>query len=188
MKMFKKIEEELKQRKPGWWDRVVQSIPELTDLSKTPQPRKYHAEGNVAEHTRLAVEACPPDCDPDLLWAALLHDIGKPLVTRKEGDRITAYGHAAAGAEMAEKILVQFQVPAERREKIVWAIRNHTFHLSWNLTAPEQASKRHKGFAADPRFPLLLELLRVDSAASFGNPKKMQSYNIYKRLRKLVTE
>ena len=186
--MFQKVEEELKQQKPGWWDRVAQSIPALTDLSKTPQPRRYHAEGDVAEHTRLAVEACPSDCDPDLLWAALLHDIGKPLVTKKEGDRITAYGHAAAGAEMAEKILEQFQMPAERRKKIVWAIRNHTFHLSWNLTAPERASKRHKDFVAEERFPLLLELLRVDSSASFGNPGKTQAYKIYSRLRELVAD
>ncbi len=90
MRLFPKIEEELKLRKPGWWDRVTKLIPELTDLSRTPQLRRYLAEGDVAEHTRVAVEACPSDCDPDLLWSALLQDIGKPLVTKKEGDRSKA--------------------------------------------------------------------------------------------------
>jgi predicted HD phosphohydrolase len=122
----------------------------------------------VAEHTKLAVEACPPDCDPDLLWAALLHDVGKPLVTKDEDDNITAHGHHA--------------------ERIVWAIRHHTFHLSWNLTAPEQASQRHRRFVADQRFPLLLELLRADSAASLGHPRGMQTYELYSRLRKSVVE
>jgi len=66
----------------------------------------------------------------------------------------------------AEKILRRLQIPAQRLEKIVWAVRHHTFHLSWNLTTAGQATKRQKRFAADARFPLLLKLLRVDSQAS----------------------
>ena len=186
MKPFEVIEEELRRRDPGWWDRVVQNIPELTYLAGTPQPERYHAEGDVAEHTRLAVEGCPPDCDPDLLWAALLHDVGKPLVTKDEGDKITAHGHQAVGAEIAEKILRRLQMISERLERIVWAVRHHTFHLSWNLTAPEQASRRHRRFVADPRFPLLLELLRVDSVASVGHPRGMEAYELYSRLRHSV--
>ena len=186
MKPFESIEEELRRRDPGWWDRIVHNIPELDTLAGTPQPERYHAEGDVAEHTKLAIEACPPDCDPDLLWAALLHDVGKPLVTKDEDDNITAHGHHAVGAEIAERILELLQMEPARRERIVWAIRHHTFHLSWNLTAPEQASQRHRRFVADQRFPLLLELLRVDSAASLGHPRGMQVYELYSRLRKNV--
>lgn len=186
MKPFEPIEEELQKRNPGWWDRVVQAIPELAELADTPQPAQYHAEGDVAKHTRLAVEACSSGCDPNLLWAALLHDVGKPVVTRDEGGRITAHAHHAVGAEIAERILQRLQVDPERRELIVWAIRHHTFHLSWNLTGPEQASRRHKRFVVDPRFPLLLELLRVDSLASWGHPRGMAAYELYSRLRQMV--
>jgi len=186
MKPIESIEAELRKRNIGWWDRVVQAIPELSELASTPQPVKYHAEGDVANHTRLAVEACPPDCDSDLLWASLLHDVGKPLTTKDEGERITAHGHHAVGAEIAERILKRLQMNHERRELIVWAISNHTFHLSWNLTEPEQASRRHKRFIAGPRFPFLLELLRVDSIASKGHPRGMAAYELYRKLRKLV--
>ena len=186
MKPFEGIEDELQRRNPGWWERVVQAIPELAELSYTPQPVKYHAEGDVGNHTRLAVEACPPGCDPDLLWASLLHDVGKPLTTKEEGERITAHGHHAVGAEIAERILKRLQVNHERRELIVWAIRHHTFHLSWNLTDPEQASRRHKRFIADPRFSFLLELLRVDSIASKGHPRGMAAYELYKELHEKV--
>ncbi len=186
MKPSQKIEDELKQRDPDWWDRILSAVPELTDLSGTPQPKKYHAEGDVAAHTRLAVEACPADADPDLLWAALLHDIGKPLVTKDEGDRITAHGHHVIGAEIADQILQRLELPAGRKDKIIWAIRHHTFHLSWNLEGPEDASTRHRRFAADPRFPLLLQLLRVDSVASLKNPRGMKAYELYKRLRDMA--
>jgi putative nucleotidyltransferase with HDIG domain len=188
MRPFKSIEEELRRRDPGWWDRIVQAIPELDTLAGTPQPERYHAEGDVAEHTKLAIEACGIDCDPDLLWAALLHDVGKPLVTKDEDDTITAHGHHAVGAEIAERILERLQLAPERTERIVWAIRHHTFHLSWNLSGPEQASRRHRRFVADQRFPLLLELLRVDSAASLGHPGGMQAYELYSRLHKSVDE
>lgn len=186
MKPFQKIENTLRQQEAGWWDRLVLAIPELKDLSGTPQPPMYHAEGDVAEHTRLAIKACPSDGDPDLLWSALLHDIGKAMVTKDEGDRISAHGHHAIGAEIAEKILKRLDMPAERRKRIIWTVRHHTFHLSWNLETPEDASRKHKRFVSDPNFPLLLELLRVDSAASLGNPRAMNAYKLYKRLREMV--
>jgi len=186
MKPFESIEAELRQRNSGWWDRVVQAIPELAELSSTPQPVQYHAEGDVANHTRLAVGACGPDCEPDLLWASLLHDVGKPLTTKDDGGRITAHGHHAVGAEIAARILQRLQINPERKALIVWAIRHHTFHLSWNLTAPEQASRRQKRFVADPRFPFLLELLRVDSIASRGHPRGMAAYELYSKLRQMV--
>ncbi len=188
MKPFEPIEKELQERNAGWWDRVVQAIPELSELADTPQPPKYHAEGDVAKHTRLSVEACSSACDQDLLWAALLHDVGKPLVTKDEGETITAHGHHTVGAEIAERILQRLQMDPQRRERIVWAVRHHTFHLSWNLTAPEQATRRHKRFVADPCFPLLLELLRVDSIASWGHPRGMAAHELYSRLREMVVE
>ena len=186
MKPFESIEEELRRRDPGWWDRILQAIPDLDTLAGTPQPEQYHAEGDVAEHTKLAIEACPPDCDPDLLWAALLHDVGKPLVTKDEDDRITAHGHHFIGADIAERILRRLQMDGQRRDLIVWAVRHHTFHLSWNLTTPEQASRRHKRFVADSRFPFLLELLKVDSVASKGHPRGMAAYELYRQLREMV--
>ena len=182
MKPFEVVEKELMDRRSGWWERIIKTIPELAPLADTKQPPEYHAEGDVAQHTRLAVEACPRGYSPDLLWAALLHDIGKPAVTRDEDARVTARGHHTLGAELTEVILARLGMPQERRERIAWAVKNHLFHLSWNLTSPDQVSPRQKRFIADPYFPLLLELLRVDSIASEGNPRGMEAYALYKTL------
>jgi len=185
MKPYQKIEVLLRQRMTDWWQSVISFIPELADLAQTLQPPQYHGEGDVAVHTQMAVEACPPGGDPDLVWAALLHDAGKAAVTKLDGDRITAYGHDIVGAETAAKILQRLQMPVERQARIVWAIRHHTFHLSWNLQDPGRASRRQKEMAADDRFPLLLELLRVDSKASLGNLRGMEAYVLYKQLREM---
>lgn len=179
---YQKIEKELRHKKPGWWEWIIESVPELAALSRTPQSNRYHAEGDVAVHTRLTVEACASDADPDLLWAALLHDVGKPLATKEKNGKITAHGHDAAGAEIAATILKRLGLPPARRERIVWAVRHHTFHLSWNLQTLEDASRRQRRFIADPRFALLLELLRVDAAASLGLPSKMKAFELYKQL------
>lgn len=177
------LEEELRLRKKGWWERISTAIPELTPLAGTPQPPEHHAEGDVAIHTKLALEACSHNCDPDLLWVALLHDIGKPETTQTHSDgRITAHGHGKVGAEMASRILVRLEMPAERSKSIIWAVRHHLFHHSWQLKSAADLSKRQRSYLLNPDFPLLLEFLRIDSLATHGKTEKMQSYNFYKNL------
>jgi putative nucleotidyltransferase with HDIG domain len=189
MTLFDRLEAELKERKPGWWDRLCEAIPELVLLAKTPQPQEYHAEGDVAIHTRLAIEACPSDCDPDLLWVALLHDIGKPATTKQNEDgRITAYGHAKLGTEMSGDILDRLGMPAKRHERILWAIRHHTFHHSWQLKKASDLSKNQRKYMTAPNFPLLLEFLRIDTLASQGNPHGMEAYTFYKNLLESISE
>ena len=184
MKRLEAIEGLMRQRNNGWWGRLCEIVPELLALAGTPQPPEYHAEGDVAIHTRLALEACPADCDPDLLWVALLHDIGKPATTEQKVDgRITAHGHARLGAEMAKDILSRLGMPESRRGQIVWVIRHHTFHHSWQLQKPEELSKKQRSYLVDPKFPLLLEFLRIDSLASHNNPGGLDAYHFYKRLR-----
>ena len=139
MTKIERAEMLMRQRGNGWWSQLCEMVPELLPLSGTPQPPEYHAEGDVAIHTRLAIEACPEDCDPDLLWVALLHDIGKPATTQQnEEGRITAYGHAPLAAAMAGDILSRFDLPEIRRQRIQWLIRHHTFHHSWQLENAER--------------------------------------------------
>ena len=183
------IENELLLREPGWWARLNEAIPELGPLTGTPQPPEFHAEGDVAIHTRLAIETCPADCDPDLLWVALLHDIGKPATTEQNEDgRITAYGHAKLGTEMAGDILDRLGMPAKRQERILWTIRHHVFHHSWQLEKASDLSKNQRKYMTDLNFPLLLEFLRIDSLASQGNPHGMETYTFYKNLLKSISE
>ncbi len=136
MNSLQSIESELRLRQRGWWGRLCEAIPQLQLMAGTPQPPEFHAEGDVAIHTRLAIKTCPAGCDPDLLWVALLHDIGKPATTGQNAQgRITAYGHANLGTDMAGEILTRLEMPAERTTRICWAIRHNIFHHSWQLQA-----------------------------------------------------
>ena len=177
------IESELKQRTKGWWGRLVTAIPELAALEGTPQPPEYHTEGNAADHTRLAVVACPEDCHPDLLWVALLHDIGKPASTEVlEDGSVKAHGHAKVGAELASEILGRVGMPQKRRDRITWVIRHHMFHHSWQLKAHDQLTGKQLRYLRHPDFPLLLEFLRIDLLASHSRTGDMQVYEFYREL------
>jgi len=183
MNAYKTIEALLLQRTSGWWDELRILIPDLKNLEGNIQYPEYHAEGDVATHSKLAVESCPQDCDPNLLWIALLHDIGKPATTTVQDDgSITSHGHAKCGADLAENILKQLGMPPERRRRIVWVIRHHMFHHSWQLKSSLDLTNRQRSYLTDLRFPLLLEFLRIDSLASQGDTDRLQIYEFYKNL------
>ncbi len=176
---YLEIEKLLIEQPEGWWEELVKILPELEPMADTPQSPHFHAEGNVATHTRLTVEACPTDCDLDLLWATLLHDIGKPLTTEVHEDGIHSRGHDRAGAKMGAELLGRLGMPVGRCRRITWAVRHHTFHMAWQLTSTCQASKQHRNFVTHQNFPLLLALLRADSQGSLGHSGKTDAYHLY---------
>ena len=65
-----------------------------------------------------------------LRWAALLHDTGKiPTFTRDETGRGHFYGHASAGAEMADRVLQRLGAPDSLRQQAALLIERHMKRL-----------------------------------------------------------
>ena len=98
-------------------------IPELAPMIGFDQHSPHHLY-DVFTHTAYVVEAVPPAAA--LRWAALLHDVGKvPTFTRDETGRGHFYGHAQAGADLADQILHRLKASTALREQAVWLIRHH---------------------------------------------------------------
>lgn len=82
-------------------------FPELAALVGVAQDARYHSEGDVFEHTVLALSqflaiACRDALSDEQRWrlglAVICHDLGKPATTSLEPDgRIITHGHDAAG-------------------------------------------------------------------------------------------
>ncbi|GLY30849.1 AAA family ATPase [Kineosporia sp. NBRC 101731] len=94
-------------------DLTSQTRPELADLRECPQSAAFHAEGDVAVHSRwvydLAREQAGLLDDPwsaiTLRLAGLLHDVGKPVTTKEIGPgRWAAHGHDLAGAQLVSTL------------------------------------------------------------------------------------
>lgn len=103
-------------------------IPELAALVGFDQCSPHHAY-DVYTHTAYVLSALPGD--EILRWAALLHDIGKaPTFTRDANGRGHFYGHAQAGAEMADAVLHRLKAPNDLRTQVVWLIAQHMTRLT----------------------------------------------------------
>jgi putative nucleotidyltransferase with HDIG domain len=128
------------------WAHIEEQLPWFRELRETPQDPVYHAEGDVATHTRMVVEALQtlPEFaglgEQDrqiLLAAALLHDIEKRSTTVREPDgRITSRGHARKGAYTARTMIYRERpAPFAVREAVVKLVRYHGLPL-WIMEKP----------------------------------------------------
>lgn len=102
----------------------------LYRLKQTEQSPLHHPEGNVWNHTLLVVDEAATVKENSenpraFLWAALLHDIGKPDTTRHRKGKITAYDHDKVGAVLAKQFLQEFTTDEPFIEVVSQLIRYH---------------------------------------------------------------
>lgn len=117
------------------WELLLREHAFLQAMVGVPQDPEHHAEGDVAIHTRMVVEAllalpayqALPATERAILFAAaVLHDVAKPRCTVFEDDgRIRAPYHAPKGALMARTILWRMGVPFALREQVVALVQHH---------------------------------------------------------------
>lgn len=142
-------------------------LPELYACKGIPQPKDYHREGDVWDHTMLCVRFFADDHGIDVRLAALFHDCGK-AETFSLKERIRFDHHATVSAELAEKALKRLQMPKKRRDKICWLIAHHMMMGSFDDMNDER--KAHWFF--HPWFAELLQVFWLDIAgtepAEFG--------------------
>ncbi|MFV0516915.1 MAG: HDIG domain-containing metalloprotein [Aminipila sp.] len=106
----------------------------LLDLMDTEQDPKHHPEGNVWNHTMLVVDEAAKQKSQSInekvfMWAALLHDIGKPAATEKRRNRITAYDHDKIGEKLCKKFLLSVDCPLTFTEQVSSLVRFHMHPL-----------------------------------------------------------
>jgi putative nucleotidyltransferase with HDIG domain len=102
----------------------------LSRLQDARQPPQHHPEGSVWNHTLLVLDEAAKGKDKSrdarvFMWAALLHDIGKPPTTRVRKGRITSYDHDKAGAELAREFLGEFGEDHDFIDKVSALVRYH---------------------------------------------------------------
>lgn len=155
-------------------------IPELGKTIDFCQHSPHHAY-DVFTHTAHVTEKMPPE--PALRWAALLHDIGKVTTfTQDANGRGHFYGHAPAGAELAENILTGFHAPARLRQEVVFLIGAHMTRLRPERIALREALHRY----GRDRFDSLLLLQEADMGSK-GIPEEADPEQ-FQHLRRILRE
>ena len=145
---------------------LAQVLPEIAATVACEQSPDFHPEGTVFNHLRLMLQHLPPDADPSLPWAVLLHDVAKPVTAStdpKTGSR-HFYGHEKIGADMAAEILDRLRFPRRQIDEIVQAVRSHMQFKD----ALEMRKSTLRRLLMRPTFPLELALHRLDCLGSHG--------------------
>jgi tRNA nucleotidyltransferase (CCA-adding enzyme) len=104
--------------------------PMLFRLVGCEQSPLNHPEGDVWQHTLQVVDICSSlkeqSQDPEvLMFAALLHDLGKPGTTCTRNGKITAYGHDLEGEKMARIFLNQLNASKSLIAGVEKLVREH---------------------------------------------------------------
>ena len=118
------------------WCSLEQLFEWVREMNTVQQDIRYHAEGSVAEHTRMVLEALQQSSayhslstlEKEIIWtSALLHDVEKRSTSVDEGEgRVSAKGHARKGEYTVRTILYRdCPAPFHIREQIASLVRYH---------------------------------------------------------------
>ncbi|MBU0625501.1 HDIG domain-containing protein [Patescibacteria group bacterium] len=156
-------------------------LPELGRLIGLSQPSKWHSEGDVWQHTKLALQKLT---DPDFIvlfpeeqptletkLAVLLHDIGKADTFNQSEGRITFHGHDVRGAELARSITERLKLSSVPRlnirpERIEWLVQAHLFPILVDLDHVRKTTLSRYFLTNEEAGRQLLHLGFADLAAS----------------------
>jgi len=103
----------------------------LEQFDSTPQDYLSHPEGDVWTHTLMAVDVMATMRrgeereDLILMFAVLLHDIGKPLTTLVQNGKLNAPRHAEEGVELAREWLEKITGDKTLIEGVLPLVRYH---------------------------------------------------------------
>jgi poly(A) polymerase len=145
---------------------LAEVLPEIAATRGCEQTPDYHPEGDVFNHLLAMLSQLPPDAPELLPWAALLHDVAKPVTAVRNPDtgRVHFYNHERIGEEMAVRILERLRFPRKQIEDISRAVR---FHMQFK-DVPLMRKATLRRMLLRPTFPLELELHRLDCLGSHG--------------------
>jgi putative nucleotidyltransferase with HDIG domain len=141
-------------------------LPELASCRGIEQ-KGFH-RFDVLDHLFLSCDGAPKD-RPIVRLAALLHDIGKPLVRALGEDGIwTFYRHEEESARLARDILTRLRYPTAKIEAVVHLIAVHMFH--YEETWSDAAVRRFVVRVGEETLADLYALRRADTYGTTGVP------------------
>ena len=176
-------------------------IPEILKGIGCPQPPNWHTEGDVFEHTRLAMKILREkdfikefpkiSYDAEVVFGALLHDIGKPYTIQtpaKDGtDRIRFNNHEAEGAKIAREIAERLKLSVYPKESpyhintdnLSWIIEKHLIPVKEK--ADEMKKTTFEKYFFSDRLPSqkLLALSLADELSTIHESGRADTSNYY---------
>ncbi|MCL5091152.1 MAG: HD domain-containing protein, partial [Patescibacteria group bacterium] len=93
---------------------------------------KHHIY-DVWTHSLASLKFCPSK-DPLVRLATLVHDVGKPVTARGEGQQRTFYNHEVVGGRITEKIADRLKLSRKDKDRLFRLVRWHLFTVDERQT------------------------------------------------------
>lgn len=157
---------------------IAAVLPAVARLRGLTSPAPVGPGGDLWDRTRLVLDLLPADPGPELAFAALLHDVGKPDTAAAAADgRTTSDRSEQVGRRIAEQVARDLKLANAERERIAWLVEHHH-----DLDEPTQLREaRLKRLLAAPGIEDLLALHRAKALATIGHAENVAYCEAYRR-------
>jgi putative nucleotidyltransferase with HDIG domain len=147
---------------------LEQIIPELMQGNNFAQ-NKHHIY-DVWTHNLETLRNCQSN-NPLTKLACLLHDIGKPMVAKGEGEARTFHNHEVKGSRVALEIGKRLRLSKNELQQLFILVRWHMFSVS-----EMQTDKAVRRFIKNVTVPYLEEMICLRRADRIGSGAKETSW------------
>lgn len=165
----------LMTNKPGEGFRLLKNsgllneiMPEI--LAGVDMVQKGHHIYDVFTHSIEALNNCQ-STNPVTRLAALLHDVGKPVVAKGEGEQRTFYAHDVVGSRIAVKIGKRLKFSNKDLDQLFRLVRWHMFTVE-----DTQTDKAVRRFIRNVTPEYLEDMIAVRRADRVGSGSKETSW------------
>jgi poly(A) polymerase len=157
---------------PILFERVL--FPDVARLRGVHQSPKWHPEGDAFIHTMEVVKNVIRDWDasPNLILAALFHDVGKAYDTVFQDGDWHSPGHENTSTAICRAWMEKLKFSNEDIDKVCWLVKNH---MKLHFSGMKKASLKRLTFEGN-----IDELLVLTHADCMAGAKDFTEYNDYK--------
>ena len=145
-------------------------FPEFDRLFGIPQPQKHHPEIDTGMHTIMVLnQAARLTDDPQIRFAALVHDLGKGVTPEK--DLPSHPGHEERGVRLIEEMCKRYRIPNDYRDLAIQVARHHLICHRVRELKPETILRKLEAidaFRRPERFEKFLIACEADARGRTG--------------------
>ena len=145
-------------------------FPEIDNLFGVPQPVQHHPEIDTGVHTMMVLEqAAKASTEPEVRFAALLHDLGKGTTPDSEWPK--HIGHEKRGVPLVTELCTRYRVPNNYRELAELVTHYHFYYFRIAEMRPDTILKtlqKLDAFRRPDRFEQFLTACESDSRGRLG--------------------
>jgi len=176
-------------------DALGEWFPEIERMIGIPQPPQYHPEGDVFEHTMIAIDNAKillsselvefgPKETLNIMWSVLFHDVGKILTPPEEWP--SHHEHERRGLELVDELSKRYRFTRRRKTVVSDAIAYHMVYRFLSEMKPKTIIKKLEPLFKRKTLKIVAVVNAVDSCMLLNATPDQRLIRMAEQLRKIL--